>query len=86
LAERSEQPWTIGTAEYMAFSGRRTIVPVIRGDAEESAAILTDVRGRLVSVLDGIAHGDFPPRPHDAGICRHCEHAPVCRKDYVRDA
>ena len=36
-------------------------------------------------VREGIASGEFPPRPHDEIICRWCAYSTVCRKDYVGD-
>jgi RecB family exonuclease len=85
LTRRDEQPWTIGEAVYMAFSGRRTIVPVIRDETGDSDPTLSDARDRLVATLDGIADGDFPPKPHNPAICGYCDYSSVCRKDYVGD-
>jgi CRISPR/Cas system-associated exonuclease Cas4 (RecB family) len=44
---------------------------------------LSDARQRLFDVVDGIARGEFPARPHDPIICTWCAYASVCRKDYV---
>jgi RecB family exonuclease len=85
LSERDQQPWSIDEAEYLAFSGRRTSVPVIREGTDDSGPILDAARNRLLTALDGIARGDFPPSPHDPVICGYCEYPAVCRKDYVGD-
>jgi ATP-dependent helicase/nuclease subunit B len=84
LSERDGVPWTVDEAAYVAFSGKRTLVPVVRAGADASGP-LGDARSRLFAALDGIADGVFPPRPHDPMICRYCAYASVCRKDYVGD-
>jgi hypothetical protein len=69
----------------VAFSGKRSLVPVVRAGASDPAAPLNAARARLFEVLDGVAGGEFPPRPHDTMICSYCAYASVCRKDYVGD-
>jgi RecB family exonuclease len=74
--------WTIDEAAYIAFSGKRSYVPVIRpGSAADE--VLTAARERLFAVVDGVERGEFPARPHDPVICTWCAFATVCRKDYV---
>jgi RecB family exonuclease len=84
LAERDAAAWQIDEAAYVAFSGKRTVIPVVKAGADPAPA-LGDARARLFDVLDGIAAGVFPPRPHDEMICRYCAFPSVCRKDYVGD-
>jgi CRISPR/Cas system-associated exonuclease Cas4 (RecB family) len=36
-------------------------------------------------VLDGIARGEFPARPHEERWCRYCAYSSICRKDYILD-
>ena len=78
-------PWTVDEAVYVAFSGKRTVAPVIKAGANDAAAILADVRERTFEMLDRIAEGAFPVKPHDLMTCRYCSYASVCRKDYVGD-
>jgi hypothetical protein len=33
--------------------------------------------------VDGIAAGEFPPRPSRVQLCAACGYPSVCRKDYV---
>jgi len=82
--------WTIEEAAYIAFSGKRSYVPVIkpprRGSeqgADSADEVLDAARERLFAAVDGIERGEFPPRPHDPVICTWCAFAAVCRKDYV---
>jgi len=82
LTERDGARWEIDEAAYVAFSGKRTLVPVVKAGSDGSSA-LGDARARLFDVLDGIAEEIFPPRPHDEMICRYCAYPSVCRKDYV---
>src|SRR3954470_13868823 len=84
LAERDGQAWEIDEAAYVAFSGKRALIPVVKAGADPQPA-LSDARARLFDVLDGIAQAEFPPRPHDPMICRYCAYPSVCRKDYVAD-
>ena len=85
LAEEDGEPWSIEEASYVAFAGKRTVAPAIKPGAADSAAVLADVRERAFEILDGVAAGVFPVRPHDITTCRHCSYAAVCRKDYVGD-
>ena len=85
LETRDGKPWTIDEASYLAFSGKRSHVPVVPTGGPGPAEALDAARARLFHVLDGIAHGQFPPRPYDEMICDYCAYATVCRKDYVRD-
>lgn len=78
-------PWTIDEAGYVAFSGKRTVASVIKPGAKDTAAVLADVRERTFEMLDRIAAGAFPVKPHDIMTCRFCSYASVCRKDYVGD-
>jgi RecB family exonuclease len=85
LAARDGRAWSVDEASYVAFSGKRTLVPVVRAGSSEPDAPLRAARERLLAVLDGIAAGDFTPRPHEERICSYCAYASVCRKDYVGD-
>ena len=83
-------PWTIDEAAYIAFSGKRSYVPVIKsrrrgsGNAgNASDEVLNAARERLFAAVDGIERGEFPARPHDPIICTWCAFVTVCRKDYV---
>jgi RecB family exonuclease len=84
LAQRDGADFQVDEAAYVAFSGKRTVVPVIRAGSDASGP-LSEARARLFATVDGIAAGVFPPRPHDPMICRYCAYASVCRKDYVGD-
>jgi len=85
LEARDGAPWTVDEAAYVAFSGRRALVPVVRAGAADRAAPLDAARERLFALLDGVGRGEFPARPHDPMICTWCAYPSVCRKDYVGD-
>jgi putative RecB family exonuclease len=88
LQERDGAAWTVDEAAYVAFSGKRTVVNVVkpgRGEGAEAAAVFESARARVFEALDGIGQGAFPPQPHDPIICTWCAFAGVCRKDYVGD-
>jgi RecB family exonuclease len=74
--------WTIDEAAYIAFSGKRSYVPIVKpGSASDE--VLSAARERLFAAVDGIERGEFPARPHDPIICTYCAFVTVCRKDYV---
>jgi RecB family exonuclease len=88
LRARDHQTWTVQEAAYVALGGaKRTLVPVVNADDDEAKAqeTLQDARARLHTVLDGIARGEFPARPHEERWCRYCAYASICRKDYIDD-
>jgi len=88
LRARDRQAWTVQEAAYVALGGaKRTLVPVVHADDDEAKAqqTLNDARARLHEVLDGIARGEFPARPHEERWCRYCAYASICRKDYIED-
>jgi RecB family exonuclease len=85
LAGRDGQPWSVDEAAYVALSGKRPLVPILKAGATDSAAVLNAAGDRVFAILDSIARGEFPPRPHDPIICGWCAYSSVCRKDYVGD-
>jgi CRISPR/Cas system-associated exonuclease Cas4 (RecB family) len=85
LEARDGVPWTVDEAAYVAFSGKRALVSVVKAGGADPAASLSSARQRLFAVLDGVARGEFPPRPHDPMMCTYCAYSTVCRKDYVGD-
>ena len=85
LAERDGRAWHIDEAAYVAFAGKRALVPVVRPGASDRDDILARARTRVMDVVDGIGRGEFPPRPYEPRICGYCAYPSVCRKDYVGD-
>ncbi len=84
LSKRDGSPWQIDEAAYVAFGGRRSRLAIVKPGADADDALMT-ARTRLFEAVDGIARAEFPPRPHDTAMCRHCPYPSVCRKDYVDD-
>jgi ATP-dependent helicase/nuclease subunit B len=76
------QHWTIDEAAYIAFSGKKSYVPIVKPGCA-SDEVLAAARDRLFTAVDGIERGEFPARPHDPIICTYCAFVTVCRKDYV---
>ena len=83
LEQRDGQPWTVDEAAYVAFAGKKPLVPVVRPGGDRGA--LTNARERVIELAGAIARGEFPPRPHELRICGYCAFPSVCRKDYVGD-
>jgi len=61
------------------------LVPVVGAGDDDAAETLAEARGRLHGVLEGIARGEFPARPHEERWCRYCAYSSICRKDYIED-
>ena len=76
------ESWEVAEASYVAFSGKRALVPVI-APGDDPAPILAAARERLLEAVAGVTSGGFQPRPHDRTLCRSCAYPTVCRKDYV---
>jgi len=85
LEARDGRPWQVEEAAYIAFSGKRAFVPVIRSGAADAEATLTAARDRVFAAADAIGRAEFPVRPHDPVMCSYCAYPSVCRKDYVGD-
>jgi RecB family exonuclease len=85
LGARGAGDWTIDQAAYVAFAGKRPLVPVVKAGGKDAAATLGAARDRLLGLVDDITSGAFPPRPHEPMMCTYCAYPSVCRKDYVGD-
>jgi hypothetical protein len=85
LNERDSGAWSVEEASYIAFTGKRNLLQVVKPGAVDADDVLSDARRRVMDILDGIGRGEFPARPHDPIICGWCAYSTVCRKDYVGD-
>ena len=85
LREQGRGAWEVDEGAYIAFTGRKSLVQVIKPGKVDAQATLADARTRLLDVVTGVARGEFPPKPHDPRICSWCAYPSVCRKDYVGD-
>ena len=85
LTEQRGGDWTVDEAAYVAFTGRRSLVPVIKAGKADQDAVLAEARTRLLDIIGGVERGEFPPRPYEPRICSYCAYPSVCRKDYVGD-
>ena len=87
LAAERGATWDVEEAAYVAFTGKKSLVPIIarKNSTDDRAAVLADARTRLLDIVSGIERGEFPPRPYEARMCSYCAYPSVCRKDYVGD-
>ena len=85
LAEQRGGTWQVDEAAYVAFTGKRSLVPIIKAGSDNPDAVLAEARTRLLDLVDAIERGEFPPRPYEPRICSYCAYPSVCRKDYVGD-
>lgn len=84
LKGRHGRQWTIGEAAYIAFAGPRPFVPLV-SRRSDLPTVLADAQTRFLDAIDGMARGEFPPRPLEPFLCTFCAYSNVCRKDYVGD-
>lgn len=82
LAGYKGRNWQVAEAAYVAFRGDKTVVPLASRPEDIEAALL-EAENIVVSIVDDIGRGAFPPRPKVRGLCSSCAFAGVCRKDYV---
>jgi RecB family exonuclease len=74
--------WVLGEAAYVAFREDPPVRKLARA-SDASEKVLEEQERRVVSYLDAIARGEFPPRPAHRSLCATCAWAGVCRKEYV---
>ncbi|HYS24489.1 MAG TPA: PD-(D/E)XK nuclease family protein [Vicinamibacterales bacterium] len=85
LAGQRGGTWQVDEAAYVAFTGKRSLVPIVRAGRDDQDSVLADARGRLLDLISAIERGEFPPRPYEPRICSYCAYPSVCRKDYIGD-
>jgi RecB family exonuclease len=83
LATHDGHPWSIDEAAYLAFTGKKSYVPIVSPGGSARDNPLEAARDRVFEITDGVAAGAFPPRPHEPIICTWCAYASVCRKDDI---
>lgn len=83
LAGRHGRTWTLGRAGYVAFREKNSFV-ALGGSSSLDEAVAAG-QERLLTAIDAIERGEFPPNPDEPFICTRCGYASVCRKDYVGD-
>ena len=83
LAGRHGRTWTLGRAGYVAFREKNSFVALGGSSSLDEAVAAGQVR--LLTAIDAIERGEFPPNPDEPFICTRCGYASVCRKDYVGD-
>jgi RecB family exonuclease/inactivated superfamily I helicase len=74
----------LAEAGYIAFGDPKRFVPMVSRRADRQA-VIHDAQARVIRAIDGMARGEFPPRPAAVSMCRTCPYSGVCRKDYVGD-
>ncbi|MCA1586301.1 MAG: PD-(D/E)XK nuclease family protein, partial [Acidobacteria bacterium] len=85
LAGHQGRAWQLGEALYLSFEGQRAVVPLrVRGTTLDE--LIDAAEERLLTTLDDIAAGTFPPRPARKSLCSVCPYSAVCRLDWVEPA
>jgi RecB family exonuclease len=74
--------WKATAADYIAFRGK-PVAHALGRKPEERDKRLREAQAAFVAAVDGIAAGEFPPRPAELRLCTWCPYDAVCRKDYV---
>jgi RecB family exonuclease len=83
LSARDGRPWSIDEAAYLAFSGKKSYVPIVPAGGSRGDDVLDAARQRVFDIAEGIGRGAFPPRPEDPIRCTWCPYPSVCRKDDI---
>jgi RecB family exonuclease len=74
--------WRLGEALYLSFEGDRAVVPLrVRGKTLDE--LIDAAQDRLLTTLDDIAAGSFPPRPARKSMCTACPYSAVCRLERI---
>lgn len=83
LDGRHQRSWTLARAGYVAFREKNAFVDL--GTSSKLDEAVRAGQERLLTAIDGIERGEFPPDPEEPFLCTRCAYALVCRKDYVGD-
>jgi RecB family exonuclease len=84
LAASRGGSWDVKEAAYLVFAGRENVRELASGGRGAPQAFAEEQQ-RFLDAVDGMARGEFPPRPEDSGLCRYCRFALLCRREYVVD-
>jgi RecB family exonuclease len=82
LEQQRGRRWTLGEAMYLSFEGEKAVV-LFRAKSRTVDELIGDAEDRLLTTLDRIAAGHFPPQPSKRSLCGPCPYAVVCRLEYV---
>ena len=82
LRASTGQTWTIAEAMYLSFEGDKAVV-ALRAKGRTTDELLDEAQERLITALDGIAGGHFPPQPARRALCGPCPYRAVCRLEIV---
>ncbi len=72
----------LSEAAYIAFREPKRVVGLVSARSDQDA-VLASASERLVTAVEAIEAGHFPPTPEDVFLCGFCGYGAVCRKDYV---
>ena len=81
-------PIAVGRSPKRSMCRSRARKPSCPSDRRRDAAstmLLDDAQDRLLTTLDRIAEGHFPPQPQKKSLCGFCPYASVCRLEYVEE-
>jgi RecB family exonuclease len=85
LDQHRGRAWTLREALYVSFEGERPVVPLNKPKGPPIDELIHDAQDRLLTTLDRIAEGRFPPQPAKKSMCGPCPYAAVCRLEYVEE-
>ena len=78
LSRQRGQEMGPSEAMYLSFEGPQSVV-LLEERGKQFDELVSAAEERLVTALDRIAAGDFPPRPETRSICNMCGYVAVCR-------
>jgi hypothetical protein len=83
LDQHRGRRWTLREALYVSFEGERAVVPFNKPKGPSIDELIDTAQDRLLTTLDRIAEGRFPPQPAKKSMCGPCPYVAVCRLEYV---
>ena len=83
LDQHRGRRWMLREALYVSFEGERAVVPFNKQKGPPIDELIDAAQDRLLTTLDRIAEGRFPPQPSKKSICGPCPYVAVCRLEYV---
>jgi RecB family exonuclease len=86
LAEQRGGTWEVEEAAYVAFTGKKSLAPIIaaRNSTADRATVLS-TRGPDSSASSAASSAASSRAALRERICSYCAYPSVCRKDYVGD-
>jgi RecB family exonuclease len=82
LEARDGQPYTVSSADYLAFGEEEKSRVGFNSRKGPAAEAIQARVAEFAATVQHIESGEFPAKPIRTDLCRWCRYAGVCRKEY----